>query len=104
MSAVESSKSLGTDVLAKRFRWRPTPWIAAAGRRLHLQLCAAHGWATSLDVVESSSPYRIVAAALSQLLVLAKSAFEHAIKTAMNRHCGSASSNSQLSSYPCESD
>ena len=104
MSAVESSESLGTDVLAKRFRWRPTPWIAAAGRRLHLQLFAAHGWATRLDVVESSSPYRIVAAALSQLLGLAKRALEHAIKTTTKRHCGGAASNPKLSSYPCESD
>jgi hypothetical protein len=88
MSAVESSENLGTDVLAKRFRWRPTLWIAAAGRRLHLQLCAAHGWATSLDVVESSSLYRMVAAALSQRLVLANSAIEHAVKTAMKRRCG----------------
>jgi hypothetical protein len=88
MSAVESSESLGTEALAKRFRWRATPWIATAGRRVHLQLCAAHGWADSLDIIEGSSPHRMVAAALSQLLVLVKSALARAVKRAMKRHRG----------------
>jgi hypothetical protein len=48
--------------------------------RVHLQLCAAHGWATNLDGIESPSPYRIATAALGQLLVLAKSVIRSAMQ------------------------
>jgi hypothetical protein len=48
---------------------------------MHLQLCAVHGWAMSLDGIESPSPYHVASAALGKLLVLAESA----VKSAMNR-------------------
>lgn len=71
MSAVESSEDVRA-AFAKPSGWRPTRWIAAAGQRLHRHLYAAHSWAIRLDVVESSSLYHIAAAALGQLLVLAR--------------------------------
>jgi hypothetical protein len=74
MSAADSSENCRTAVLAGRSGWRSIPWIAAAEYRLHLRLYAAHRWATKLGVVEGSSLYRILATALDQLLVLAKSA------------------------------
>jgi hypothetical protein len=84
MSAVESSEEVRV-VLAKPPGRPPAPWIAATGRRLHQQLCAVHGWAVRLDVVESVSLYHIAAAVLRQLLVLAKGLakdfVERAIKT-----------------------
>jgi hypothetical protein len=79
MSAVESPEDLRTLAFAKRSRWRPTPWIAAVGHRLYLQLCAAHGWATSLHLMEGSL-YHLAASAISPLLVLARSAVARAIK------------------------
>jgi hypothetical protein len=84
VSIVESSDDVGA-AHAKPSAWRPTSWIAAAGRRLHLQLCAAHGWAATLDGIENLSLYRIVAAALGQLLVLAKGAAKSAVKGTVAR-------------------
>jgi len=95
LSAVESSEDFRTAVLAKRSRRRPASWIIAAGHRLHLQLCAAHGWATRLDGFENPSLYHIARAAIGPLLVLAKSALERAIERTMKRHRGRRRTNNK---------
>jgi len=67
-------------VLAKLPRWRPGPYIRAAGHSMHLQLCVVHGWAMSLNGIESPSPYHVGSVALGKLLVLAASAIKSAMK------------------------
>ncbi len=71
MSAVETSDDIGAAALAG---WRGAPWIAAARLRLHLVLWAAHGWAISLDIIETPSLTRLAAAAIGHLFTLAKGA------------------------------
>jgi hypothetical protein len=98
MLAVGSSEDIKVG-LAKPPGWRPTPWIAAAGHRLHLRLCAVHGWATSLDGIGSPSLYHVTAAAIGRLLVFARSA----IAGAMERDCGAGQAAATLGNISANS-